>query len=82
MTIQPLTPKALRAAAREAAEQHIPLDEATHHEQGTPLWTIFANAYMYRRAQLLHAEQRQKDREFNTTLRRVLLRRSDIRSTV
>lgn len=79
--IQPLTPELLRQQAREAAEQHIPLDEATDHEQGTELWTIFADAYMFRRAQLLHRENQQADREHNRTLNRVLYRRPDMRTT-
>lgn len=44
-TIKPLTPEALRAQAREAAEQHIPLSEANHHEFGSKLWSEFNSAY-------------------------------------
>ena len=45
MTITELTPERLRAQAREAAEQHIPLEEANHHEPGTKLWRQFNGAY-------------------------------------
>jgi len=45
MTIQPLTPEALRAAAREAAEQHIPITEANHHTPGSQHWKDFNKAY-------------------------------------
>ena len=45
MAIQPLTPSALRAAAQEAALQHIPLEEANHHEPVTDLWADFNRAY-------------------------------------
>lgn len=54
MTIKPLTPEALRAQAREAAEQHIPLEEANPHEYGSALWAEFNRAYagsFYVRAQ-------------------------------
>ena len=69
-TIKPLTPEALRAQAREAAEQHIPLEEANHHEPGTKLWLDFNAAYA--RAKFLHPHQmdalemfyRQSRREF------------------
>ncbi len=37
--------------AREAAEQHIPLDEANHYEHGTRQWEDFNRAY--RKAQAL-----------------------------
>lgn len=45
MAIQPLTLSALRAAAQEAALQHIPLEEANHHEPVTGLWADFNRAY-------------------------------------
>ena len=43
--IRRLTPEVLRKAAREAAEQHIPLDEANHYEPGSSLWHQFNAAY-------------------------------------
>lgn len=46
MTITELTPERLRAQAREAAEQHIPLEEANHYEHGSALWAEFNRAYM------------------------------------
>lgn len=45
MTILTLTAERLRAQAREAAEQHIPLNEANHHEPGSNLWREFNGAY-------------------------------------
>jgi len=44
--IRSLTPEVLRAKAREAAEQGIPLAEANHHEPGTALWLQFNSAYL------------------------------------
>lgn len=46
MTIQLLTLETLRAQAREAAEQHIPLEEANDHEHGSALWAEFNRAYV------------------------------------
>lgn len=71
MTIQPLTPEALRAAAREAAEQEIPHAEANHHEPGSVLWHEFFKAYRDKRAAM-----------FFNAVHSPTLRRSDIRSTV
>lgn len=45
MTILELTEDRLRAQAREAAEQHIPLEQANHHEPHTKLWREFNGAY-------------------------------------
>ena len=45
MAIRPLTASDLRAAAQEAAQQRIPLEEANHHEPGTELWDAFNRAY-------------------------------------
>ena len=45
MTILELTEERLRAQAREAAEQHIPLNEANHYEFGSKLWAEFNRAY-------------------------------------
>ncbi len=45
MTILELTGERLRAQAREAAEQHIPLEQANHHEPHTNLWREFNSAY-------------------------------------
>ena len=45
MAIRPLTTSDLRAAAQEAAQQRIPMDEANHHEPGTRLWEDFNLAY-------------------------------------
>ncbi|GEM_PF-5558904 len=45
MTITPLTPALVESAAREAAEQRIPLDEANHHEPGSENWARFNRAY-------------------------------------
>lgn len=44
-SIRTLTPEALQAQAREAAEQGVPLSEANHHEAGTALWRDFNAAY-------------------------------------
>lgn len=46
MAIRPLTESDLRAAAQEAAQQRIPMDEANHHEPGTQLWEDFNRAYV------------------------------------
>lgn len=48
--IRSLTPDVLRAQARDAAEQGIPLAEANHHEPGTPLWFQFGAAYLQHQA--------------------------------
>lgn len=45
MTILELTEERLRAQAREAAEQHIPMEQANHHEPHTNLWREFNGAY-------------------------------------
>lgn len=45
MTIRPLTTEDLRALAREAAEQHIPHEEANHYEPGSEQWRVFHEAY-------------------------------------
>ncbi|MNS45098.1 hypothetical protein D3C72_775580 [compost metagenome] len=51
--IRTLTPDVLHAQAQNAAVQGVPLPEANHHEQGTPLWHLFNNAYR----QALHAAE-------------------------
>ena len=75
MTIQPLTPEALRAAAREAAEQDIPHAEANHHEPGSVLWHEFFDAYRAHRAAMAW-------RDINTPAMRRMILRNDIRSIV
>lgn len=45
MTILELTEERLRAQAREAAEQHIPITEANHYTPGSKLWVEFNTAY-------------------------------------
>lgn len=44
-SIKTLTPAVLHSQASYAALQGVPLAEANHHEQGTPLWHLFNNAY-------------------------------------
>ncbi|WP_312836386.1 hypothetical protein [Comamonas sp.] len=44
-SIKTLTPAVLHSQASHAAAQGVPLNEANHHEQGTPLWHLFNNAY-------------------------------------
>lgn len=70
MTITPLTSETLRAQAREAALQHVPLDEANHHEPGTDLWREFNGEYLRacrirdRESDALEGFYRQSRREF------------------
>lgn len=52
-SIKTLTPAVLHSQARYAATQGVPLVEANHHEQGTPLWHFFNNAYR----QAMHAAE-------------------------
>ncbi|MCS4292706.1 hypothetical protein M2375_000912 [Comamonas sp. BIGb0152] len=44
-SIKTLSPDVLHSQATHAAVQGVPLAEANHHEQGTPLWHLFNNAY-------------------------------------
>lgn len=46
MTITELTPEHVQQRACEAAEQHIPLEEANDYEPGTAQWTLFRVAYV------------------------------------
>ena len=50
--IRPLTPDTLRAMAREAADNHIPLREANDYDIGSAEWDTFNTAYREREAQL------------------------------
>lgn len=50
--IRPLTPDTLRAMAREAADQHIPLREANDYCIGSDNWNTFNEAYREREAEL------------------------------
>lgn len=75
-TIKPLTPEALRAQAREAAEQHIPLEEANHYEPGTDLWREFNGAYQWgciardrRAAEAMDDHRRAEERIYGSTWR-------------
>lgn len=43
--IRKITDDDIKAAARAAAEQHIPHAEANHFEQGSELWRLFNEAY-------------------------------------
>lgn len=54
--IRPLTIKALRASARAAAEQHIPLREANDFCQDTDHWNTFNSEYRAREWEL-HRER-------------------------
>jgi hypothetical protein len=45
MHITTLTPESLRAAAKQAAEQHQTREEANHYEPGTDLWHQFNDAF-------------------------------------
>ena len=52
MTIRPLTDDDIKAAARAAAEQHIPVREANDHCIGSDNWNTFNQAYRAREAEL------------------------------
>lgn len=57
MSIRPITNDDIKAAARAAAEQHIPVREANDYCVGSPNWEIFNDAYREREAQLHLARQ-------------------------
>lgn len=52
--IRPLTEDSLRASARAAAEQGIPLAEANHFEPGSHLWLQFNAFYRQHADQAVH----------------------------
>ncbi|CAN7365732.1 hypothetical protein LJR074_002160 [Acidovorax sp. LjRoot74] len=52
MTIRALTDDDIKAAARAAAEQHIPVREANDYCLGSDNWNTFNEAYRAREAQL------------------------------
>lgn len=50
--IRPLTDDDIKAAARAAAEQHIPVREANDYCVGSKIWNTFNGAYREREAEL------------------------------
>lgn len=50
--IRKITDDDIKAMARAAAEQHIPLREANDYCLGSPNWNTFNDAYRAREAQL------------------------------
>lgn len=52
MTIRPLTDDDIKAAARAAAEQHIPVREANDYCIGSKNWDTFNEAYRERESEL------------------------------
>lgn len=60
MTITPLTPESLRAAARTAAELHQSRAEANHYEIGTELWHQFNDAFREAEHAIHHARRVQE----------------------
>lgn len=52
MTIRPLTDYDIKAMARAAAEQHIPLREANDYCIGSPNWDTFNEEYRAREGEL------------------------------
>ena len=57
MTIRPLTDDDIRATARAAAEQHIPVREANDYCIGSTNWDTFNEAYREREAEM-HLQRR------------------------
>ena len=55
--IRLLTDDDIQAAARAAAEQHIPLREANDYCVGSPNWDTFNDAYRARESELHVARQ-------------------------
>ena len=52
-SIKTLTPAVIHSQASYAATVGVPLVQVNHHEQGTPLWHLFNNAYR----QAVHAAE-------------------------
>ena len=50
--IRELTKDDIKAAARAAAEQHIPVREANDYDIGSPEWDTFNQAYRARETEL------------------------------
>lgn len=60
--IQTLTRQHLVHRASDCADQHIPLSECNHYEQGSELWHQFNAAYRAREA-VIHAARRDSAQE-------------------